>query len=145
MPLRIVKAEREDILQLTDVYFNTFKSSLVLKVLPDVPSVRDWYKKSMESDFEKPHIRIYKVVEDQVDSPQGPDDIIAFAKWASPHATPLQQKPTEWPVDGDAALFEEVSGKATEKKKQIMGDEEHWCELLDAVQLGLYDSAECLS
>ncbi len=134
MPLRLVRAEKADIPQLVDLYFGTFKSSLVLRVKPDVPPVREWYKKSLESDIEKPHTRIYKVVEGQAESAQASDEIIAFAKWSSPYTEPPHEKPTEWPVDGDVALFKEVTGKATEKRKKIMGEEEHWCKLLDTIQ-----------
>jgi len=82
MPLRLLRAEKADIPQLVDLSFTTFKSPLVLRVTPDVPSVREWYKKGLERDFEEPHIRIYKVVEDQTDSAQGSDEMIAFAKWS---------------------------------------------------------------
>ncbi|KAF2175611.1 acyl-CoA N-acyltransferase [Zopfia rhizophila CBS 207.26] len=126
MPLRLVRAEMADIPQLVDLYFNTFKSPLVLRVKPDVPPVREWYKKSLESDIEKPHTRIYKVVEGQAESAQASDEIIAFAKWSSPHTEPQQEKPTDWSVDGDVALFKEVTDKATEKKKKIMGEKEYW-------------------
>jgi hypothetical protein len=129
MPLHLVRAEKADIPRLVDLYFNTFKSPLVLKVKPDVPPVRDWYKKSLESDIEKPHTRVYKVVEGQAESAQASDEIIAFAKWSSPHTEPPQEKPTDWPVDGDAVLLKEVIDKATEKKKKIMGKEEYWCKL----------------
>ncbi|KAF2809780.1 acyl-CoA N-acyltransferase [Mytilinidion resinicola] len=126
MSLRLVRAEKADIPKLVDLYFETFKSLLVLRVKPDVPPVREWCKKSLESDIEKPHTRIYKVVEGQAESVQASDEIIAFAKWSSPHTEPPQEKPTEWPVGGDVALFREVVGKATEKRKRIMGEEEHW-------------------
>lgn len=129
MPLHLVRAEKADIPQLVDLYFNTFKSPLVLKVKPDVPPVRDWYKKSLESDIEKPHTRVYKIVEGQAESAQASDEIIAFAKWSSPHTEPPQEKPTDWPVDGDVALLKEVIDKASEKKKKIMGEEEYWCKL----------------
>jgi len=134
MPLRLVRAEKADIPQLVDLYFDAFKSPLVLRAKPNVPPVREWYKKSLESDIEKPHTRIYKVVEGQAESVQASDEIIAFAKWSSPHTEPPQEKPTKWPVDGDVALFEEVASKATEKKKKIMGEEEYWCKLLDTIQ-----------
>ncbi|KAF2457348.1 acyl-CoA N-acyltransferase [Lineolata rhizophorae] len=126
MSLQLARAEKADIPQLVDLYFNTFKSPLVLRVKPDVPPVREWYKKSLESDIEKPYTRIYKVVEGQAGSVQASVEIIAFAKWSSPHTEPPQEKFTEWPVDGDVALFEEVTGKATEKKEKIMGQEEYW-------------------
>jgi GNAT superfamily N-acetyltransferase len=133
MSLRLVRAEKADIPKLVELYFDTFKSPLVLRVKPDVPPVREWYKKSLESDIEKPHTRIYKVVEGQAESVQASDEIIAFAKWSSPHTDP-QEKPTEWPVDGDVALFEDVVGKATEKQKKIMGEEEYWCKLFDTIK-----------
>ena len=142
MPLHLVRAERADIPQLVDLYFNTFKSPLVLRVKPDVPPVREWYKKSLESDIEKPHTRIYKVVEGRSEPMQSLDEIIAFAKWSSPYTEPPQEKPTEWPVDGDVALFEDVSGKAAEKKKKIMGEEEHWCKFLDTIQTVRHNNIE---
>ncbi|KAF2500131.1 acyl-CoA N-acyltransferase [Lophium mytilinum] len=126
MSLRLERADKADIPKLVDLYFETFKSPLVLRVKPDVPPVREWYKKSLESDIEKPYSRIYKVVEGQAEPEQASDEIIAFGKWSSPHTEPPQDKPTEFPADGDAALFEEVVGKATEKKKKIMGEEEYW-------------------
>ena len=115
------------------MHFHTFKSPLVLKVKRDVPPVREWYKKSLESDIEEPYTRIYKVVEGQVESAQTPDEIIAFAKWSLPHTEPLQEKSTDWPVGGDVALFKEVTAKATEKKKKIMGEEKYFCKLLDTL------------
>ena len=48
----------EDIPQLVDLYFDTFKSPLVLRIKPDVPPVREWYKKSLESEIQKPYTRI---------------------------------------------------------------------------------------
>jgi hypothetical protein len=140
MSLRLVRAEKADIPKLVDLYFDTFKSPLVLRVKPDVPPVREWYKKSLESDIEKPHIRIYKVVEGQAESVQASDEIIAFAKWNSPHTEPPQEKSTEWPVDGNVALFEEVVGKATEKQKNIMGEEKYWCKLFDTIQTVRFNS-----
>lgn len=134
MPLRLMRAEKADIPQLVDLYFDTFKSPLVLRLKPDIPPVREWYRKSLESYIEKPHIRIYKVVEAQAESVQATDEIIAFAKWSSPHTEPPQENPTELPVDGDVALFEEVISKAEEKGMKIMGEEEHWCKLLDTIQ-----------
>ena len=126
-----MKAEDADIPQLADLYFDTFKSPLVLKIKPDVPPVREWYRKSLENDIKKPHVRIYKVVECQAESGQASDKIIAFAKWSSPHTEPPQESPTDWPADGDAALFEEVVGKATEKKKKIMGEDDFWCKFTE--------------
>ncbi|KAF2684146.1 acyl-CoA N-acyltransferase [Lentithecium fluviatile CBS 122367] len=126
MPLRLARAEAADIPQLVDLYFNTFKSPIVLRVKPNVPPVREWYKKSLENDIEKPYTRLYKVVEGQAESAQVSDEIIAFAKWSSPHTEPQSGKPAQWPEDGDVALFKEAVGKATEKKKNIMGEKEHW-------------------
>jgi hypothetical protein len=123
-----MRAEKADIPRLVDVYFNTFKSPLVLRVKPDVPPVREWYKKSLESDIEKPHTRIYKVIEGQAESAQASGEIIAFAKWSSPHTEPPQEEPTDWPVDGDVALFKEVMEIATEKKKKILGEQDYWCK-----------------
>jgi len=133
MPLSLVRAEKADIPQLVDLYFETFKSPLVLRLKPDVPPVREWYRKNLESDFEKPYIRIYKVVESPAESVQGSEEIIAFGKWSSPHMEPPQVKSTEWPVDGDPALFEEVIGKVMDKKKEIMGEGEYWCKLSDPI------------
>ncbi|KAI8633459.1 acyl-CoA N-acyltransferase [Xylariaceae sp. FL1651] len=126
MSLSLLKAEEADIPQLVDLYFNTFKSPLVLRVKPDLPPVREWFRKRLESDFEKPYTRVYKVVDCPAESAQASGEIIAFAMWSSPHTEPPQEKPTEWPAEGDVVLFEEVTGKAAEKKKKIMGDEEHW-------------------
>jgi len=126
MPLRLSKAEKADIPELVDVYFNTFKSPLVLALKPNVPPVREWYKKNLESDIEKPHVRIYKVVDGQAESVPESNEIIAFAKWTSPHTEALQDYPTDWPADGDVALFNEVIKKATETKNKLMGNKESW-------------------
>jgi hypothetical protein len=134
MPLRLIRAEKADIPQLVDLYFDTFKSPLVLRLKPDIPPVREWYRKNLESDIKKPHIQIYKVVEAQAESVQATDEIIAFAKWSSPHTEPPQENPTELPVDGDVALFREVISKVGEKRMKIMGEEKHWCKLLDTIQ-----------
>jgi hypothetical protein len=134
MPLRIAKAEKADIPQLVDLYFNTFKSALVLKIKPDVPPVREWYERNMRSDIDKPHTHVYKVEEIEAGSTQPTGEIIAFAKWSSPHTDDPDGSPTKWPLEGDVALFEEVVGKAMGKKRTIMGEEEHWCKSLDATQ-----------
>jgi hypothetical protein len=55
MPLQLAKADKADIPQIVDLYFATFKSPLVMRVKPDVPPVREWFKKSLESDAEKPY------------------------------------------------------------------------------------------
>lgn len=127
MSLRLVRAKKEDIPQLVDLYFNTFKSPLVLRAKPNIPQVREWYTKNLESDIEKPHMRIYKLVENQPES--GSESIIAFGKWSSPHKESPEEKAFEYPEGAEPALWEEVIGKVTEKKKQIMGDEEFWCKL----------------
>jgi hypothetical protein len=134
MPLRLVRAEKADIPKLVDIYFNTFRSPLILRAKPNIPPVREWCKKSLDSDIEKPYTRIYMVVECQSESIQSSDEIIAFAKWSLPHTELPQEIPTKGPVGGDVALFEEVVGKAAEKKKNIMGDKEFWCMSLDAIQ-----------
>jgi hypothetical protein len=137
MPLHLLRAEKADIPQLVDVYFNTFKSPLVLRLKPDVPPVREWYHKCLESDTQEPHTRIYKVVEGQAEVAQGSDEIIAFAKWNLPLAKSPQEKPIDWPVDGDVELFKEVIGKAKEKRKCIMGDKKYWCKCLAIFKLVL--------
>jgi hypothetical protein len=119
-----MKAEKADILELVTVYFDTFiKSPLVLALKPNVPSTRTWFEKSLESDMEKPHVRIYKVVDDEAS-----DEIAAFAKWTAPHAEEKDNNNStdKYPVDGDVALFEEVWGMVTEKRKKILGGEENW-------------------
>ncbi|KAL1886154.1 hypothetical protein Plec18167_000083 [Paecilomyces lecythidis] len=126
MPLRVMRAERADIPQLVSIYFDTFKSPLVLRVKPDVPLTREWYKKVMENDFEKPYSRIYKVIESEAQSVQISHKIIAFAKWSAPHTELSEEKPVALPVDGDVVLFAEVLGKAAEAKKKIMGEEAYW-------------------
>jgi len=126
MPLRLVRAEKADIPQLVNLYFDAFKSPLVTRVKPNIPPVHEWYKKSLECDIEKPHTRIYMVVDGQAETAQASDEIIAFAKWSLPYKEPLQDQPTDWPEGGDVALFKEVVGIAAEKKKKIMGEEEHW-------------------
>jgi GNAT superfamily N-acetyltransferase len=126
MSFRLVRAQKADIPQLVDLYFETFKSPVVLRVKPDVPPVRDWFKKRLESDIEEPHVRIYMVVEDQSESEQASDNVIAFGKWSSPHPEPQLEEPFEGPNVGDVALFQEVIVKATEGKRKIMGNEEHW-------------------
>lgn len=78
-------------------------------------------------------------MEGQAESAQASDDIIAFAKWSSPHTELPQEKPIDLPVDGDVVLFKEVTDKATEKKKKIMGEEEFWCKLLDTIRTVCYD------
>jgi len=128
-----MRAGKEDIPQIVDLYFDTFKSPLVLRLKPNIPPVREWYQKSLERDVEKPYIRIYKVVEVQADALEATDEIIAFAKWSSPHTEPPQENPVKLPVEGDVALFEDVLGKAEEKGKKIMGEEEHWCKLLEPI------------
>lgn len=134
MPLHLMRAEEADISQLVDLYFDTFKSPLVLRLKPDITPVREWYKKTLESDIRKPHIQIYKVVEAQAETVQATDEVIAFAKWSSPHTEPPQENPTKLPVEGDVTLFQEVISKVREKRMKIMGKEMHWCKLLDTIQ-----------
>jgi hypothetical protein len=124
MSIRLLRAVPDDIPELVDLYFTAFKSLVVLRVKPDVLPVREWFSKGLERDFDEPHTRVYKVVDA---SAQEPDKIIAFAKWIAPHPEPLQEKPFEWPVDGDVELFKEIVAKATEKKRTVMGRKEHWC------------------
>jgi GNAT superfamily N-acetyltransferase len=121
------------------LYFSTFKSPLVLKLKPDVPPVREWFKKGLESDIEKPHIRVYKVVEGKSGSAQASDEIIAFAKWSLPHTESLLENPPEWPVGGDVELFKEVTDMATKKKIKIMGENKYWCKLLGITRTVRYD------
>jgi hypothetical protein len=71
---------------------------------------------------------MYKALEAQSESGQPSKEVIAFAKWSSPHTEPRQEKPVEGPVEGDPALFEEILGVALQKKKQLMGEEEFWCK-----------------
>lgn len=136
MPLRVIRAEKTDIPQLVDLYFNTFKSALVLKIKPNVPPVREWFERNMRNDMDKPHTHVYKVEEFEAASTQTKPEIIAFAKWSSPHAQDTHGGAiSQWPLEGDATLFEEVVGKATEKKRTIMGGEKHWCKLLNAIDI----------
>ncbi|KAH6654146.1 acyl-CoA N-acyltransferase [Truncatella angustata] len=126
MPLRVTRAEKADIPQLVDLYFSTFNSALVLKIKPDVPPVRGWFEKNLRSDMELPHTHVYKVEDSEAGPTHSTGETIAFAKWTSPHTEDTHGGPAEWPSEGDAALFEEVVGKAAEKKKTLLGQEEHW-------------------
>lgn len=130
MPLRLMRAEKSDISQLVDLYFSTFKSPLVLRLKPNIPPVREWYRQRLKIDIDKPHIRIYKVMEAQDELVRPSDEIVAFAQWSSPHTEPPQENLTKFPTDGDATLFEEVISKVLEKRMKIMGEEAHWCKLL---------------
>jgi hypothetical protein len=141
MPLHLLRAEQADIPSLVALYFATFSSPLVLRIKPNLPSVRAWYTQSLEIDFNKPHVHVYKVVDRRTDeaSMQVVDEIIAFAKWTEPHGELDEEVEEEegkkdksgecrWPIDGDPALFEEAAGKAAAKRREIMGDELHWCK-----------------
>lgn len=128
MPLSISKAEKHDIPALVDLYFSTFKSPIVLKLKPNVPPVREWFQRSLQNDMGESYTHVYKVSDNQSDFDTTPNKIIAFAKWTSPHAKMKDETLLDIPTAGDAALFEQVVGKATEQKKQILGDEEHWCK-----------------
>lgn len=130
MPLSICKADKDDIPAIVNLYFTTFESPIVLKLKPNVPSVREWFQKSLQNDMAKPYTHAYKVVDNHSDSDATPVKMIAFAKWTSPHPETNDKMPHDLPADGDAALFEQVIGKATEQKKQILGDEEHWCKFV---------------
>ena|ERR1700753_2302054 len=133
MPLHLLRAEKEDIPQLVDVYFTTFKSPFVRKLKPDIPPIREWYQKSLDNDMEEPHNRIYKIVDDQEELVQGSDKIIAFAKWSSPRTESEQEKSFDWPSDGDVELFKEVIAIIKEKQQKIMGDKKFWRKLLATI------------
>ena len=130
MPLHLLKADRSDIPHIVNLYFTTFKSPIVLHLKPDVPPVREWYKRSLERDFEKPNTRIYKVVESHTETVQESVEIIAFGKWSLPatESSSAPEAPIEWPAEGDVVMFEEVIGITTQKRKEIMGDKEHHCK-----------------
>ncbi|KAH7014177.1 acyl-CoA N-acyltransferase [Microdochium trichocladiopsis] len=138
MPLRLERANRSDVPELAAVYFSTFKSPLVLRLKPNVPSVREWYGAQLEASFDKQHCHVYKVVEYGDDNDGGGTqstdllqrpEIIAFATWQSPQLKTAQVQDTrgpEWPAAGDPALFEEVVLKATRIRDDLVGDREHW-------------------
>jgi len=139
MPLHLAPASKSDIPQLVNLYFTTFKSPLVLRVKPDVPPVREWFRKNLESDMEKAYTRVYKVVESEEEGAAAADEgeIIAFAKWNAPFVEEVGKGKDEegletegkWPADGDVALFKEIVEKVTEKKRILMENKSFWCKL----------------
>lgn len=143
MPLHLEPASRADIPALVALYFATFKSPLVRRLKPDVPSSREWYAAQLEQAIAKPHCSVYKVVERHTgDAYRGAgDEIIAFASWQAPHDEGSQldvdgdgdglvreDATTKWPAEGDPALFEEAVAKATSIRAELVGCTEHWCE-----------------
>jgi hypothetical protein len=127
MPLHFQLASKADIPALVALYFTTFQSPLVLRAKPDVPSTREWFRKSLERDMEKPSTRVYKIIE--VDGEEE-GEMIAFGKWSTPGAAKEEQKEMDWPVDGDAALIKQVVANSTEKKKKLMNGKQFWCMLI---------------
>ena len=146
MPLHLEPGSRADIPALVSLYFATFKSPIVRRLKPDVPSSREWYAAQLEQAFAKPHCSIFKVVERQISSDSRADasgvlgeEIIAFASWQEPHEEGTQQvvsgdgaalakdDTSKWPAEGDPALFEEAVAKATKIRAELVGCTEHWC------------------
>ena len=128
MTYQLMRASKTDVPQLVDVYFNTFESPIVKLLKPNVPSTREWFRKSLERDMEKSHVHVYIVV-NNVDDKR---EIVAFAKWMSPTLLTEADVPNEWPPEGDPALFRELISKVMRKMQEIMGDQQFWCTYSEA-------------
>lgn len=128
----LLPAKPEDIPIFADIFFSAFQSFFIHECLPDIPSVRNWWIKSQEKEFQDPDNLFLKVIEKKEKQNDGSNDeedpIVAFAKWTKPiEGRKIPPRP-EWPEGCNAQLADAFFGTLSDGHARVMGERAHWCK-----------------
>ncbi|KAJ9211975.1 hypothetical protein DTO166G4_6378 [Paecilomyces variotii] len=126
----LLPAKPEDIPTFADIFFSAFQSFFIHECLPDIPSVRNWWIKSQEKEFQDPDNIFLKIIEEREKQNNGSnnkeDPIVAFAKWTKPiEGRKIPPRP-EWPEGCNAQLADAFFGTLSDGHARVMGERKHW-------------------
>lgn len=129
MPLRLCPADESDARRAADIEHVAYTPNPVNGILfpgPFPPDVLDWRAQQLASDLEgDSSTRWLKVVD--TDLPEGPEQMIAFAKW---HIYSESPKPTPrtFGAGCNAEACELLFGGIAKQRVRILGDQPYFCE-----------------
>lgn len=112
-----------DIPTITDLWYDGFRSSGFLELIPDTPGIRQWWNDANLHDFlHKPTARYWKVVDDA--TPNGPP--IAYAKWDMQSAEERGNRFPPWHGDMNDGCSE-FFGRLERQRRELLGGTKNYC------------------
>lgn len=110
-----------DIPAITDLWYEAFRTSGFLELIPDTPGIRQWWNKANQHDLlHKPTARYWKVVDD------ADGTLIAYAKWDMESAEERGDRFPPWHADMNQAcsgFFERLE----RQRRELLGGKKNYC------------------
>lgn len=116
-------ATKDDIKDMTDVFFYSFNAPFWQYFIPDTPYFRGWWDEAWKMGLENPTDRSFVAV----DTTNG-DKVVGFSRWMVPQDDGNQERkwPDMSPDEWDMELVEIFFGGMEENRKELMGVKPHW-------------------
>ncbi|KAK5673779.1 hypothetical protein LTS12_029734 [Elasticomyces elasticus] len=113
-----------DIATITALWYDGFRTSGFLALIPDTPGVRQWWNDANLHDLmHKPTARYWKVVDDAM--PGGA--IIAYAKWDMESAEDRGDRFPPWHRDMDTDGCSDFFGRLERQRQEIFQGRNNYC------------------
>lgn len=113
-----------DIPAITALWYDGFRTSGFLALIPDTPGVRQWWNDANLHDLlHKPTARYWKVVDDA--TPGG--TIIAYAKWDMESAEDRGDRFPPWHRDMDTDGCSDFFGRLERQRQEIFQGRNNYC------------------
>jgi ribosomal protein S18 acetylase RimI-like enzyme len=133
MPIAVLPAQPADVDIIVELYFVSFQNVFALYVLPDIPSVRQWFISELAKELQDPSALFLLAFEDPKntvieDANRDRSTAIGFAKWVRPSyddKVPSTDLPT-WPEGADGPVADDFFGKIGRAHAAAMGTRPHW-------------------
>jgi len=121
MTLTIREATLSDAAAMTEIYFSAFNiDAISLLAFPrNNSTVYNWWFDNIVEDMADPYSHTLCVT-----TPE--NEVIAWAKWASPSLKPLSTDLPQWPEGSDVEIANHFFGNLFTRRKRVMGEREHW-------------------
>lgn len=111
-----------DIPVITDLWYDGFRTSGFLELIPDTPGIRQWWNDANLHDLvHKPTARYWKVVDDTM--PNGPP--IAYAKWDMQSAEERGDRFPPWHGDMNDGCSE-FFGRLERQRRELLGGKKNY-------------------
>ena len=133
MPITTVAAVPADVDTVVKLYFASFQNPFAVFILPDIPTVRQWFTTMLADELADPSALFFLAFEDPEnttikESVRDRSTAIAFVKWNRPSHAGIPQStelPT-WPAGANAAVANEFFTKLARAHTAAVGVRPHW-------------------
>lgn len=120
--LQVQPVTLADLPAVTDLWFNGFRHTSIVNLMPDTPGVRQWWNDANAHDIlTKPTVRYWKVVDDETGA------LVAYSKWDMESAEERGDRFPPWHPDMDQETCSVFFAQLEEQRKGFLGGTKNYC------------------